>query len=128
MELHPIGIVRSVQGNASEIEVLPELLDGLYRIDENEKLLVLFLFDRSEEVRLQVHPRGDPRNPLVGVFASRSPDRPNHIGATVVRLVKVEGNVLTVEGLDAWEGSPVLDLKPDRRRDAVVLGRIEGKD
>lgn len=128
MELHPIGVVRSVDGQVSEIELLPELLDGLYRIDDNEKLLVLFHFDRSDAVRLRVHPRGDPRNPLVGVFASRSPDRPNHIGATVVRLVRVEANVLTVEGLDAWEGTPVLDIKPDGRRDAVDLGPIEGKD
>jgi tRNA (adenine37-N6)-methyltransferase len=128
MELRPIGVVRSVRGNVSEIELLPELMEGLYRIDDNEKLLVLFQFDRSEGYELKVHPRGNAGNPLVGVFASRSPDRPNHIGATVVRLVRVEANVLTVEGLDAWEGTPVLDIKPERRRGAVDLGRIDGKD
>jgi tRNA (Thr-GGU) A37 N-methylase len=62
------------------------------------------------------------------VFATRSPNRPNRIGATVVRLLKVEGTVLTVEGLDAWEGTPVLDIKPDRRRDELALERSEGKD
>lgn len=123
MELHPVGTVRSVKGPISEIEILSELLEGLYRIEENEALLVLFLFDRSTGYDLKVHPRGDPHNPLVGVFASRSPNRPNHIGATVVRLLRVEANVLTVEGLDAWEGTPVLDIKPDRRRDGAELGR-----
>ncbi len=125
--MHPIGVVRSVKGNVSEIELLPELQEGLYRIDDNEKLLVLFQFDRSEGYELKVHPRGDPSNPLVGVFASRSPNRPNPIGATVVQLVKVENNVLTVEGLDAWEGTPVLDIKPDRPRPALDIDRIEGK-
>jgi tRNA-Thr(GGU) m(6)t(6)A37 methyltransferase TsaA len=113
MELHPIGVVRSVKGDVSEIELFPELREGLYRLDDHETILVLYFFDRSHNVCLQVHPRGDPRNPLVGVFASRSPDRPNHIGATVVRLVKVQGNVLTVEGLDAYEGTPVVDIKPE---------------
>ena len=80
MELSPIGRVRSVRGETSEIEVFPEYLDGLYRVEEHERLMVLFLFDRSSAVKLRVNPRGDLRNPLVGVFSSRSPDRPNHIG------------------------------------------------
>ncbi|MDW5564072.1 MAG: tRNA (N6-threonylcarbamoyladenosine(37)-N6)-methyltransferase TrmO [Methanomassiliicoccus sp.] len=118
--VNPIGWVRkSALSGCMDIEILPEHQEGLYRIDLNETLLVLFIFDRSTTVDLLVHPRGDPRNPLVGVFASRSPNRPNHIGATAVRLVKREGNVLTVEGLDAWEGTPVVDIKPDRRSKAL---------
>ena len=70
---------------------------------------------------MRVHPRGDPRNPEVGVFASRSPMRPNHIAVTEVRLVAVEGNKLTVEGLDALDGSPVVDIKPVKRRDQANL-------
>ncbi|MBI0583070.1 MAG: tRNA (N6-threonylcarbamoyladenosine(37)-N6)-methyltransferase TrmO [Methanomassiliicoccus sp.] len=127
MELRPIGTVRSVRGEISEIEVLPELADGLYRIGENRKLLILFQFHRSEGFDLRVHPKGDAGNPLVGVFASRAPRRPNPIGATEVRLLKVEGAVLTVEGLDAFEGSPVLDIKPLVRRDLLVPD-LHGKD
>lgn len=123
MEIRPIGFVRSVQGEVSEIEIAPELADGLFRLEENDTLLVLFLFDRSEGFELRVHPRGDVSNPLVGVFASRSPRRPNPIGATVVRLLGVKGNVLTVSGLDAWEGTPVIDIKPDRRRNGLELSR-----
>lgn len=120
MEIRPIGFVRSVQGEVSEIELTPELADGLFRLEENDALLVLFLFDRSEGFELRVHPRGDLNNPLVGVFASRSPRRPNPIGATVVRLLGVKGNVVTVSGLDAWEGTPVVDIKPDRRRNSPL--------
>ncbi len=119
MELRPIGVVRSVRGDVSEIEIRPELAEGLFRLEENEKVLILFIFDRSEGYDLKVHPKGDPRNPLAGVFATRSPRRPNPIGATVVRLLQLEGNVLTVEGLDAWEGTPVVDIKPDHRRDIL---------
>jgi tRNA (adenine37-N6)-methyltransferase len=121
MELSPIGRVRSVRGETSEIEVFPEYLDGLYRVEEHERLMVLFLFDRSSAVKLRVNPRGDLRNPLVGVFSSRSPDRPNHIGVTTVKLLGVSGGVLTVEGLDAWEGTPIIDIKPDRRRNGLEL-------
>jgi tRNA-Thr(GGU) m(6)t(6)A37 methyltransferase TsaA len=128
MELCPIGFVRSVMDDLSEIELRPELLDGLYRIDENEKLLVLFQFDRSEGYDLRVHPRGDKNNPKVGVFATRSPRRPNPIGATVVRLLEVKDNVLKVKGLDAWEGTPILDIKLYKRRDKLGLEGSKGKD
>ncbi|OPY30122.1 MAG: S-adenosyl-L-methionine-binding protein [Methanomassiliicoccales archaeon PtaU1.Bin030] len=126
-ELRPIGIVRSVEGDVSEIVVRPDLEEGLYRLDDNREVLILFFFDRSEGFDLKVHPRGDPSEPLVGVFATRSPRRPNQIGVTSVRLLSVKGNVLTVEGLDAWEGTPVLDIKPVRRRDELHMGEVRGK-
>ena len=122
MELRPVGTVRSVRGDISEIEIAPELADGLFRLEESERILVIFIFDRSEGYELKVHPKGDARNSLVGVFASRSPRRPNPVGATVVKLLGIDGNVLTVSGLDAWEGTPVVDIKPDRRRDEVTIG------
>ncbi len=122
MEIAPIGRVISNEGGCARIEILPEFQDGLYRIEESDELLVLYVFDRTDEVRLRVHPRGDPSAPEVGVFASRSPLRPNHIAATVVRLVAVSGGILTVEGLDALDGSPVVDIKPGKRRDDPCPG------
>jgi tRNA-Thr(GGU) m(6)t(6)A37 methyltransferase TsaA len=66
---------------------------------------------------MKLHPKGNPDNPLVGVFASRSPNRPNPIGVTKVKLLEVRGNILVVKGLDALNGTPVLDIKPaDHRR------------
>ena len=66
----------------------------------------------EERQTLQVHPRRDPANPLTGVFACRAPVRPNLIGFTACRIIKVEGNVVEVADLDARDGSPILDLKP----------------
>ena len=57
MELRPIGVVRSVRGDVSEIEIRPELAEGLFRLEENEKVLILFIFDRSEGYDLKVHPK-----------------------------------------------------------------------
>ena len=89
-----------------------EYVDGLYRLDRFGHVLVLFGFHRKRKVLMKVHPMHDPSRPLVGVFASRSPTRPNRIGLTRVRLISVRGNVVTVEGLDAYDGSPVFDIKP----------------
>jgi tRNA-Thr(GGU) m(6)t(6)A37 methyltransferase TsaA len=76
--------------------------------------LVIFHFHRIEpdEIELQLHPRHNPANPVRGVFATRSQFRPNRLGVTVARIEAVAGNVITVSGLDAQDGTPVLDLKP----------------
>jgi tRNA-Thr(GGU) m(6)t(6)A37 methyltransferase TsaA len=87
-------------------------VEGLYRLKRFDHVIVLFGFHRKRGVRMRVHPRHDPSNPLVGVFATRSPTRPNKIGLTRVRLVSISGNIVTVEGLDAYDGSPVFDIKP----------------
>jgi tRNA-Thr(GGU) m(6)t(6)A37 methyltransferase TsaA len=94
------------------VRLLPEYARGLYRIDGFERLYVIYAFDRSEGFSLVLHPRGDPARPQRGVFATHSPNRPNPIGLTVVELLGVEGDVLTVRGLDAVDGTPVLDIKP----------------
>ncbi|HIH01235.1 TPA: SAM-dependent methyltransferase [Thermoplasmata archaeon] len=89
-----------------------EYVEGLYRLGRFDHVLVIFGFHRKRKVLMRVHPMHDPSKPLVGVFASRSPRRPNRIGLTRARLISVRGNVVTVEGLDAYDGSPVFDLKP----------------
>lgn len=126
LKLEPIGYVRNEIEEStdftdvvSEIVILPELVDGLYRIDESKEIDVLFWFDRSTGPKMRLHPKGDPDIPLVGVFATRSPNRPNPIGVTRVRLMSVNGNILTVKGLDAFNGTPVLDIKPAHRRDRL---------
>lgn len=124
MQIEPIGRVRNAaeektefEALVSEIEVFPEFAEGLYRIEESHELLILFIFDRSTSYEMHVHPRGDLGNPEVGVFASRSPNRPNFIGVTQVELLRREGNLLTIKGLDALNGTPVIDIKPAVRRD-----------
>lgn len=127
VSLKPIGVVKAMHGNAggnrqclSEIVVEKRFagaLDGLSGF--SHVFVVFFLHEVSARQRmlLRVHPKGRMDLPLVGVFATRSPMRPNPIGLTLVELVRVEGNVLTVRGLDAFDGSPVLDIKPFRRVD-----------
>jgi tRNA (adenine37-N6)-methyltransferase len=99
-------------GTVSRIRLLPSLERGLYRIETSSRICVIFAFDRSEGFELVIHPRGDPERPEKGVFATRSPRRPNPIGLTAVDLIGVDGNILTVRGLDAIDGTPVLDIKP----------------
>ena len=84
-------------------------LVGIAVGDRIELLTWLHLADRST---LSTHPRGDTTRPLTGVFATRSPDRPNPVGLHTVTVTAVDGNVLRVDGLEAIDGTPVIDIKP----------------
>src|SRR6266850_98752 len=92
------------------IEILPEFEIGLTDIDGFSHLFVLWVFDRSQRVELLGTPPSDDRPH--GVFATRSPRRPNPIGLTVVELLGREGRTLRVRGIDMLEGTPILDIKP----------------
>ncbi|OGS55581.1 MAG: tRNA (N6-threonylcarbamoyladenosine(37)-N6)-methyltransferase TrmO [Euryarchaeota archaeon RBG_19FT_COMBO_56_21] len=96
----------------SRIVIDPKYVEGLQNLDHFKHVWVIFGFNRLRETQLKVHPRHDPSKPLVGVFASRSPTRPNKLGLTLVRLASVRGTVLVVKDLDAYDGSPVYDIKP----------------
>ena len=97
---------------ASRLVLHPELAPGLMGLEVGQPVLVLFHLHRARGYQLQLHPRHDPTRPLRGVFATRSQYRPNAVGATVARIRSIEGNTVTVTGLDAQDGSPVLDIKP----------------
>jgi tRNA-Thr(GGU) m(6)t(6)A37 methyltransferase TsaA len=113
--LNPVGVVKK-QGKQVYLEIYPEYAPALDGLQGFSHLWVFYWFhenDNPEERRtLQVHPRRDPANPLTGVFACRAPVRPNLIGFTACRIVKVKGNIVEVADLDARAGSPILDLKP----------------
>ena len=113
--LNPVGVVKK-QGQRAWLEVLPEYGPALKGLQDFSHLWVFYWFhgnDNPEERQtLQVHPRRDPANPLTGVFACRAPVRPNLIGFTACRIIKIEANVVEVADLDAQDGSPILDLKP----------------
>jgi len=110
-----IGVVKK-PGEISEIEIYPEFCEGLYRLDEFSHIMVFYwLHLRDNEIHrstLKVVPRRHPGAPEVGVFASRSPSRPNPIGFCVVKLIQTQDCKLFVMGLDAFEGSPIIDIKP----------------
>ena len=119
----PIGYVRTTavgdevkdRTRTSEIVIGSEFTEALDGITGFSHLFVLFWLDKissSQRKTMKVHPRGRMDMPLLGVLATRTNLRPNPIGLTLVELVKTEGNVLTVRGLDAFDGTPVLDVKP----------------
>ena len=123
-----IGVVEDA-GELSRIRVLPEFCVGLQSLDKYSHIIILYwihLRDRDEDRQvLQVTPRRHPGAPRVGVFASRSPSRPNPIGLCVTRLTKIQGCTLLIEGLDAVEGSPVIDIKPYiPRGDSIPDARV----
>jgi len=119
---HPIGYVRNefdvsshweqMRAGESRIILDPDLVTGLQGLELGQQVMVVFFFHRSHDFELLQHPRGDRTRPKRGVFSLRSPRRPNPIGVTVVELLSVDENILTVRGLDAFDGTPVLDLKP----------------
>jgi tRNA-Thr(GGU) m(6)t(6)A37 methyltransferase TsaA len=96
----------------SRIVIEPECLPGLTGMEAGQRLLVIFVFHRSKGFEWLQHPRGNRSQPKRGVFTLRSPKRPTPIGISEVELMSIEGNVLRVRGLDALNGTPVLDLKP----------------
>ena len=111
----PIGWVRKA-GGKTFIEIDKRYQPALLGVDRLKSLQVVWWFDRNDtpEKRaiLQVHPRGDADNPLRGVFATRSPYRPNLIALTEVDIIAVRDNLIEIDGIDAFADTPVLDLKP----------------
>jgi tRNA-Thr(GGU) m(6)t(6)A37 methyltransferase TsaA len=123
--LRPVGYVHNTRatladdnwgGLVSELVLEPELpaesLDGIEAFSHAE---IIFSFHRAlleKTVSGARRPRGSPDYPAVGIFAQRNKDRPNHLGLTTARILRREGRSLFVEGLDAVDGTPVLDIKP----------------
>ena len=95
-----------------------EFVAALEGIAAGDDVLVLAWLDRADRDVLRVHPRGDESRPETGVFATRSPDRPNPIGLHRVEVVSIDGATMTVRGLEAVDGTPVLDVKPVLSGDA----------
>ena len=121
---HPIGIIHTphidpkgtpiqptaARGIPGRVEVQPQFVDGLQDLAGFAYLILLYHFDRVRETKLKVKPFLDTE--LRGVFATRAPVRPNPIGLSIVRLTRVEGNILHIEDVDILDGTPLLDIKP----------------
>jgi tRNA-Thr(GGU) m(6)t(6)A37 methyltransferase TsaA len=134
IEFRPIGLIHTPRATAEEtpirpsrarwiqgtVEIFDDYLEGLADLDGFSHIILLYHFHESSDYRLRVKPFLDTQTR--GLFATRAPWRPNPIGLSVVRLVKVEGSVLTVEDVDILDRTPLLDIKPyvpefDRRPD-----------
>lgn len=123
--IHPVGIIRSPIATRDEapkqgsegapdavLELYPQTAAAAEGIAAGDKLIILTWFHLSRRDELRVHPRGDARNPLTGVFATRSPDRPNPIGLHRVSVRAISGNSITIGPIEALDGTPVVDIKP----------------
>ena len=114
LSLVPIGMVHRADDRVW-IDVSSEYADGLLGLDGFSHIHVIYWFHEndtpSQRAVLQVHPRKDPKNPLTGVFATHSPLRPNLVALSLCRVEKIAGTRITVSGLDARDGSPVIDIK-----------------
>jgi tRNA-Thr(GGU) m(6)t(6)A37 methyltransferase TsaA len=123
--LQPIGYVQSAIGSRTEaprqgyegapdawIELDHAVITALDGLTVGDDLIVITWFHQSKRDVLQVYPRGDIENPLTGVFATRSPDRPNPIGLHRVTLMQILNNKIQVGPLEAIHGTPVIDIKP----------------
>jgi tRNA-Thr(GGU) m(6)t(6)A37 methyltransferase TsaA len=131
----PVGRVHRGD-TGTTIEVAPRYQDALLGLEGFSHVWVIWWFDRNDNPEkravLRVHPRGDPKNPLTGVFATRSPARPNLIALTLCRIRSIRGNTVLVESIDAFDNTPVLDLKPyipgaDGVERALVPSWIDGE-
>lgn len=113
--IEPIGCVRTNDASAW-IELDKRFEGALMGIEDFSHVWVFWWFDRNDTPAkrgiLQVHPRGEKRNPLTGVFATRSPARPNLIALSLCKVQSIERNILRIEKIDAFDGTPVVDLKP----------------
>ena len=125
MTLKAIGVVRNGvtqptdardawEKVVSEIVIDSSLTEALDGLEGFSHIIVLYWMDRADSINLplKVHPMGRAEVPRQGIFAVRTPNRPNRIGKITVRLLQRQGNILRVEGLDALDGSPVIDIKP----------------
>jgi tRNA-Thr(GGU) m(6)t(6)A37 methyltransferase TsaA len=136
ISLTPIGIVKNTRqavaddhwGNViSVIELNSSFgVDALEGLEDFSHAEIIFHFHLVDENKIETsarHPRNNPDWPKVGIFAQRGKNRPNRIGVTVVRIIQREGTRLTVHGLDAVDGTPVLDIKPVMR-EFLPLGEV----
>ena len=125
VQLRPIGVIRSrlkkrgdapMQGYEGApdawLEVKPFAIEALEGLAAGDEIIVITWFHRAKRDVLKVHPRSDRRRSLAGVFATRSPDRPNPLGLHRVTVRKVTGNRLRVGPIEAIDGTPVVDIKP----------------
>ena len=129
-ELRPVGRVESTLADRADAPRQPDegapdawlVLDEQYAaaldgVSPGDALVVLTWLDRADRATLTVHPRGDSARPLTGVFATRSPDRPNPIGLHDVEVLEISGTRIHVRHLEALDGTPILDVKPVLRTD-----------
>ncbi len=124
IELKPIGVIHSpwkssqeappqsneITGVKAEIEIFESYAPGLKDLEGFTHIILIYYLHQNSSYKMQIFPRDHDQ--LRGLFATRSPHRPNPIGMSIVRLLKIENNILHISNIDAVDGTPLLDIKP----------------
>ena len=114
-QVYPVGAVR-IENESAHIVIDASYRDAISGLEGFSHIQIFWWFHENDtpdqRATLQVHPRKDKNNPLTGVFATHSPTRPNLIAMSTCRVLAIRDGVIKVEKIDAWNGSPVLDIKP----------------
>jgi len=126
--ISPVGVIRK-KGDHTFIEIEEVFKDALLGLDEFSHINALTWFHKNDNAKkrstLQVHPRNNRNNPLTGVFATRSPVRPNLIALFRCRILSINGRLVQLDHIDAYDGSPVIDIKPYIPRiDAIAEAKV----
>jgi len=121
-KVYPVGRVHNKKGKPVQLEIFDKYIPALHRLEHCSHVMVVWWFHKNDTPQkrsiLRVHPRGNRDNPLTGVFATHAPVRPNLIALTRCKVLSVEGGIVTIDKIDAFDDTPILDLKsadPSRR-------------
>jgi tRNA-Thr(GGU) m(6)t(6)A37 methyltransferase TsaA len=137
-DIHPIGIIHSPYTSIEDMPIQPKgasevtgevivdekYIDGLQDLEGFSHIYLLYIFHKAARTEMQVIPFMDKQSR--GVFSTRSPLRPNHIGISIVKLTRVEGNSVFVKGIDILDGTPLLDIKPYIEKFDAVQDSVSG--
>ncbi|MCP4376975.1 MAG: tRNA (N6-threonylcarbamoyladenosine(37)-N6)-methyltransferase TrmO [bacterium] len=130
-KISPIGKVHNQKGKPVRLEIYEKYSPALHRLDNCSHVMVLWWFHKNDTPErrkiLKVYPRRNRKNPLTGVFATHSPVRPNLIAVTVCKILSVKENIVTIEGIDAFDDTPIIDLKSAGSRTPKLLPRANEK-
>jgi tRNA-Thr(GGU) m(6)t(6)A37 methyltransferase TsaA len=114
-DVHPIGVIRKQAGKA-EIEILEKYKDALMGLDDFSHIIVCYWLHKNDTAEerniLRVHPKRHKENPLTGVFATCSSVRPNLLAISMCRILSIDGTVIQIDDIDAFDQTPVIDIKP----------------
>lgn len=114
-KINPVGFVRSVE-KSTLLEILPGYENALHGLELYSHIIILVWLHKRDNAPdrqlLKVHPRHDKNNPLTGIFATRSPVRPNPVAIFIPSIISINRNIIKVSSMDVFDGTPVIDIKP----------------
>ena len=123
-EIFPVGVIRKQKGIVT-IEIYEKYKDALMGLDQFSHIMVCSWFHENDtpekRSRLQVHPRRNETNPLTGIFACRSPVRPNPIAISTCKILSIDENIIHIDTIDSFDGTRVIDIKPCMSKNDLTL-------